>query len=381
MKQKKLRKKSLPQFRRAHPRQLPGLELQERDYSILMALHRFGVPALTTDQIFRLLFRTPLDSALSQYEVERVAARFTKEGKSIKQFGAGRLNVCRRRLKALFHQGYVSRCKFPRHTGPGCQLQGRVYWLTGLGRTILADYLGVSIADLEPISDSDPTTLRNQLRHRLIGSEVHLGLSQGAKALGLTIHYMNEVKINRNHSLMKPIKAELKDGRIYQEKVIIPDSFTHIKVPSGKHLHMFLEVDNGTETLAEIMSKVRRYNLFYNSGTFAHHYNANEFVVTFIGTTEKRKDNMRQAARTAKGRERFLFTSWEELDRYRFYEEPANFLIAPLWQRADVQVNSPYHVDAFISLVDQKHLRRPLEIISSDFVPLVVHRQSRQSEI
>ena len=236
--------------------------LTKRDIEILSTLGRYRY--LRTSQISRLIF---------------------PENKT--------LQSARRRLKYLYHHGYVGRIQPLVQAGSG---DGEIaYFLDPSGREVLD-------------SDDLPNySLKNQIKpafllHALAVSEFHLNLEISLQDHpNIQLHRIIadfELKSHTENAIGKRryrLFDEVHDPIGKRKIVVHPDLMFILRSESssGKVFQKlyFVEIDRGTEGLRVIQDKLTGYHLYKREGVFKKFGEFEDFRILFQTTSEKRLHN------------------------------------------------------------------------------------------
>lgn len=256
-----LKPQSLPQLQR-RPSKAKFI-LTERDTEILNALGRYRY--LRTSQISRLIF--PQNSTLQS---------------------------ARRRLKYLYHHGYVGRIQPMVQVGHG---DGEMaYYLEKVGRTLLDD-------DTLPNYSHKSQVKQIFLQHALDVSEFYLNLELSAKALpNIELHRIItdfELKSHTHNAIGKHryrLFDEVQDP-IGKRKIVVHPDLMFILRSEGKNSKIykrlyFVEIDRGTEGLRVLRDKFTGYHLYKREGIFKKFGDFDDFRVLVQTNSEKRMGNI-----------------------------------------------------------------------------------------
>lgn len=257
----------LPRYRRAR-QPLPGLLLQERDLALLEDVWRYRW--LTTSQL-ELLRQSDPDPA----------RRFVS-----------RLPLTRR-LKLLFHHGYLGRLARPRAQG---SLEP-VYLLDREGAKALRSRFEDAVArppSVHPKAAAlEHLLLVNQVRVALTAA-CHLSqrIPSGLAAPGTPTPV--EFMAWEPSSWVKFTVSLTRVGERERRVTLIPDGFCTLKA-RGQRLFFFVEADRDTEPKKTLIDKCRTYYRYWQSGGFAHDFKVPPqigFRVLFVVSTPKRAQTL-----------------------------------------------------------------------------------------
>lgn len=258
------------------------LRLTERDLDILQAVYEYEI--LSTQQLQTLFF----PSSQTAYA----------------------------RLSLLYHHGLLER----RFLGLYADKMNTplLYVLDKRGADALQAQRGVEV------------TWRKRNRHVTITFLEHaLAINQVrvaiAKACQLRegfelIHWRGENELKADY---ERVTIETEMGRKVSIS-LIPDSYFVLQTPNGV-AHFFLEVDRGTETVKRFKTKIEAYQVYYASGAYQRRYETRSLRILTVTISTKRAENLKQMTEAAGGKQRFWFTTLDQLS-------PQTVLESPVWQ-------------------------------------------------
>lgn len=260
------------------------IRLTERDIQIIQAVYEYRL--LTPHQLRTLFFS------------------------SLKQAYA--------RLAHLYHHGYLDR----RFRGVHADKMNTpmLYVLDKRGAELLRVQQGIEVEWSNDLKHVTPTFLE----HALAINDVRVAL---AKACATTDGF-RLVKWEGENDL----KADYDRVTILSEKgrkldiSLIPDSYIVMETPKGT-AHFFLELDRGTMTTKRFKTKILAYQAYYLSGAYQRRYETRSLRVLTVTLSNVRAENLRRGTETTGGKQRFWFTTLEQVT-------PQAILTAPIWQVA-----------------------------------------------
>ena len=279
----------------------PAVRLTERDVAIIQAVYEYR--ALTTIQIQRLLF-----PVCASAKSER-----------------GRQVVAQQRLKLLYHNEYIARDERPTKLSEG--RQALVYFLDKKGAQLLSTYLKIEPTELDwRPRDNVSGAGHLFLDHLLHTNDVRLGLTSAAQASGCRVtRWIDDRSLRRRE--MKEYVTLKTDSGADERVAIVPDGFFSL-VQGERVFHHFVEVDLATVVGLSSKSgrrdwarKVRAYLAYHQSGQYKARYGAQEFRVLTVTTGQGRLEHLRAITEEAGGRNRFWFTTFEQLATMRLLSE------------------------------------------------------------
>lgn len=260
-------KAHLPRFKRATgdaSSSLPRLLLQERDCAILQDVARYRL--LTTSQI------ETLRTSDSEHDL-RFPSRLTLT----------------RRLKLLFHHGYVGRIARPLSQG---SLEP-VYVLDKAGVKALQRHFGEAAVK---VKTSPPKSLALEHLLAVNGFRVSLEVACAATAYRDETSRVELAQWQGGDAVKFAVSLAARGERT-QTVRLIPDGFFALR-SRGQRLFYFLEVDRGTESLPVLVAKCRAYYAYWQSGGFGRDFTLSPqvaFRVLFVLHSTRRLESMNRA--------------------------------------------------------------------------------------
>jgi hypothetical protein len=253
--------------------------LQERDIALLEDLWRYR--CLTTSQLEQLR-GSDADPAL------RFVSRLTLT----------------RRLKLLFHGGYIRRLARPSTTG----MLEPIYLLDREGAKVLSLRQGEVM-----VKAPSQSPKLAALEHLLAINDFRVSVEVSARIAGY------ELRAWRGSEAAK-FTVTLGDGKrkhaTLRQVTLLPDGGFTLRA-KGRRAFYFLEVDLGGEAGRILVEKCRAYYAFWQSGGFAEQYRVDArvgFRVLFVAPTPKRLATILDAiSRLENGRSLFCVALQEEI--------------------------------------------------------------------
>ncbi len=291
------KKNRLPRFRRS--RSPPRMVVTPRDREILRAVYAYRV--LTREQIERLLFRP-----------ENGQDHLTKTSR------------CRKRLKLLYHHGFLDRLAMP--IGPGEWAWRPVYRLAPQGAAQVAQDLGLprrAVTYWGQGYDRDHRPARASLlflEHTLRTNDVRIAITMVAARAGY------EVAEWQDDSELK--RREMKDyvhvkGRAV---AVVPDA--HFVILRGdRQAHLLFELDRATMDRQRWKTKVLAYQSYLETGKYQRRYHARSLRILTVTTSCERLEGLRKVTVESVHpalAQRFWFTTFDEATR-------EDVLSSPIW--------------------------------------------------
>ena len=304
-------KPRLKTLQRASKKQLPGLHLTERDLRIIQAVYEYR--ALTTSQIETLFFPggTP-----------------------------GQRNQCQRRLKKLFHNGYLWRGEQPIKPTEEAR-KPLVYRIDKGALEILPGLLEVEPEDID-WHPRERTVSDRGLNHLLKTNDVRVALTAAADQHDMLVENWKDERILKREHAHEKVQISGPQGGTYQA-TIIPDGYFQLAIPDGdnyKRAHQFLEVDLATEVVRattqarDFARKVKGYIAYYSSGRYKKRYQTKSMRVLTVTTSERRLQSLKSATEEIGGKKIFWFTTFDQIT-------PQTALTEPIWQVASLDEPQP----------------------------------------
>jgi hypothetical protein len=266
------------------------MRLTEREKHIIQAVYEYRV--LTTQQLQTLFFPS--------------------------------LHQAYARLSLLYHHGFLERSFL------GVQADKMntptLYLLDKRGAELLQAELGGDIA----WSRSEKNVTATFLEHTLAINTVRVALAKACEQPGFAlVQWKGENEIKADYDYVT-IRGDL--GRI-QSVSVIPDSYFAIETPKGK-AHFLLELDRGTMTTSRFKTKIRAYRVYYESGAYQRRYETRSLRVLTVTTSAARVANLRRVTEEAEGKQRFWFTTLEQIT-------PQTVIATPIWSVATMRALQP----------------------------------------
>ena len=285
-------KKRAPRFKRM-PKAVGGLRIQERDIEIIRLVYEYRF--LDSEQIHALV--------------------------------GGSRQVILRRLKKLYHHGYLDRpISQITFSNPFFGPQKMVYALGDKGADLLAEVYGIDRGGII-WSEKNREVRERYIQHTLM-------ISNFRACLSLALRDLPDVRllfwVRENPQELKDYVSFTDESGRHRRLPIVPDGFFGIEDPQGR-MFFFLEADRSTMTNARFLRKLRAYWLWWKQGGHRRRFGIESFRVLTITRTERRKENLRRVAKKADDRQigslMFWFTSEERYD----IRDPRTIL-GEIWQ-------------------------------------------------
>ncbi len=290
------KKKYLPSHKRVpNP---PSMRLTERDRDIIRGVYRYRL--------------------LASPQVEALFFPFARNKPHSKR------TVCQRRLQLLYHHCYLERIQVPVILGEG--RKPSVYALAKRGADLIASEGGQDRGDVG-WKPNYKQYGQSFIDHSLAVNNLQVGIELLCAHSDLTLKgWVSEADF-RTAIFKDRVPYRMRGARTIR---IFPDGYFSILVPStNKPLHFFIEVDQGTMTNSRWQEKMLAYNQFRTSGLSQKYYQARNFRVLSIISSQARLNNLKKASEKVGADHHFWFTSQENIDIW----QPQK-LLAPIWDVA-----------------------------------------------
>ena len=283
----------LPRFERQPGR---AFQLTERDIEILKAINRYRY--LRTGQVKRLVFtdNTSLQST-------------------------------RRRLRFLYHDGYIAR--MVPYTRAGHGGEEVAYHLDKRGEATLQD-LGIEVLRPTKTGQVRPTFLLHALElsefrvnlELALRSRDDLALTRFVADFELKSHVHGR-RDRRHYRLFDEVQhpTTKRSYVVYPDGLIILAASHPAADETAKALY-FLEIDRGTEGLRIIRDKFLGYRLYQEQGRFQKYGKFSKFRLLFQTTGAKRAANMAAALHDYQGSDMVLITTRDQVTASTVLSEP-----------------------------------------------------------
>jgi hypothetical protein len=222
------------------------------------------------------------------------------------------------RLAALYHHGFLDR----RFQGVYIDKMNTpiMYVLDKRGAELLQAEFGKDI-DWQP-SHKDVST--QFLEHTLAINEVKIAITLGCQSNSdfELLDWLSESDLKADYDR---VTIRLSSGK-NKAISLIPDSYFALSTPLGQS-HCFLELDRGTMTVKRFKEKILAYQQYYKTGLYQERYQTRSLRILTVTTSEVRANNLKEAAEELNGKQRFWFTTLEQL-------QENSILFDPIWQVA-----------------------------------------------
>lgn len=295
-----VKRKYLPKQRR---QRAVNFEFTQRDFEILKAVNRCRY--LTVSLIKKLVFPENQSKQSTQ-----------------------------RRLKYLFHNGYLNRIKpiTPDRKGDG----EYVYVLDKKGMDLLEAY------DIDLL----PYAKRKPAKHQFINHVIDLSRFRIDLELALAANPIIELKRFVCDFELKSFTQNLTGRWIYKlyDEVkhptfkeatfaVFPDALIILGGKVGTDYAKFqqlyfLEVDRGTMGLGKIREKIQAYNLYREQGAFKKYGKFSDFRVLLQSSSKKRAENIQKILLDQNGAELVWVTNFQQVNE-------KTILNVPIWRDSE----------------------------------------------
>ncbi len=221
-------------------------------------------------------------------------------------------SICRRRLRLLYHNGYLER--FPAPVRAGAWAWRPVYRLTAKGARFVSDSESV----LDPAywgAEFDRDQRRTKvsllfLEHTLRTNDVRIALTLAAQSEGYRVErWLDDAHLKAEH-MRAYVVLNTAQGRS-QRVAVLPDAYIVLRI-GDKRAHFFLELDQATMSNPRWRTRVLAYLVYTTSGRYEERYHTRSLRVLTVTTTAKRLANLRATTEKAGGGRIFWFTTLAE---------------------------------------------------------------------
>jgi hypothetical protein len=156
--------------------------------------------------------------------------------------------------------------------------------------------------------------------HRLAVNDVRIAFTVGARRWGYSIQaWWYEL----------PIREDVDDPDEKAPPLILrPDAYFRL-LDNQRRLHLFLEVDMGTESHVRFGAKIRRYLTYKESRMFRTRFGGRSFRVLIVAPTLTRARALRHVTEGQGGERMFWFASLTDVTAERITE--------PVWELAGMR--------------------------------------------
>lgn len=276
--------------------------------------------------------------ALNRYRLLR-----TSQVKSLVYSSTSGLQVARRRLRLLFHNGYVKR--IPSRIEPGNGTAEDVYRLDEAGEAVLRrrgeEILSVATDEVKAIF----------VEHALAVSHVGVSLELALRRGGVPVELE---RFAPEHVLRK----EMRKGVLVLEgngRPMYPDALILLR-GRGPYQHVrrlfLVEADRGTESSRVVLEKLAAYHAYRQRGlqkSFGEDLDG--FRLLFVTASAVRVENLVRAFKAVPGGDLVLLSDETKLNERTILEEPiwtdVQGRLRPLLrQRAEEPVREKRHAEA-----------------------------------
>jgi hypothetical protein len=242
----------------------------------------------------------------------------------------------RRRLKYLFHNGYLGRVMPFVRIGEGSS--ETAYYLDKAGRGVL-EQAGAEIT---------PYPTGGQVKHQFLDHALDISEFRVHLELALADHSAVEIKRFTADFEIKGHTANAigkKKYKLYDEVthpmtrepyIVYPDALIVLqgkgKLESYQRLY-FVEIDRGTEALNVIKDKVIGYSLYLKQNVFAKFGKFKTFVVLLQTNSAKRAENIRHHLTGVDGSDLVWVTDGQKVKQ-------DTIAAAPIWQDHELKTRA-----------------------------------------
>jgi hypothetical protein len=267
-----------------------GFRLKDRDCAIIQAVNDYR--ALLTRQVEALFFTSP--------------------------------KPCYGRLKILTDNGFLERHYIPQ-IGAAPAASTIIYTLTKLGGEVLATTYDYTADDFN--FPNKRFLQWETLNHLIAVNDTRIAITKACRADGFhLIEWIDEFAFRAD-----PDYVWVKnDAGRESKKPMFPDGYAHMRTPRGD-ARFFIEVDRGTEGIAQFKAQIAIYQEYILSGAYEKRFQAKSLRVLIITTKSvKRLRGLQNAVAFEGGADRYWFTTFDEIDT-------GGILTHPIWKKGESQ--------------------------------------------
>jgi hypothetical protein len=279
--------------------------LTPRDHDILCHVYRFR--RMTREQVERLLFRPDHG-----------------------QDHPTKTNIARKRLRLLFHHGYLERIPMPAANAKWALRP--VYRLSRKGAELIANELGTTPGKLRYWGKGDDDDHRATevsqlfLNHALDINDVRIAVQHGAAGLGCTVEeWLDDTDLKRPERKESVTITTEHGGHV--KVPVIPDAYFVVRL-GDQRARFFLELDRATMSNSRWKRRILAYRKFVESGKYFERYKATSLRILTVTTTPKRMASLQLTTANAGGGDLFWFTTLPDATS-------GNFLLSRIWRLAN----------------------------------------------
>jgi len=237
-----------------------------------------------------------------------------------------------KRLKKLFHHGYVDRLLNPKiRTRLGSERI--VYSMTNKGGALLAEQLGLDLARV------NWTWKNRSVTQRLIKRT--LAISKFRTVLTLAVQKHDRLKLdfwkgqrcieqNKDLDLIYTVTLMHRGALQNERRRIVPDGFFGLSQAHRQHL-LFVEADRSTMTADRFAKRLAAYWSWWTQGECKKKYGVEDFRVLTVTPCLQRRDSLRVAAGTAVPIESASSMFWFACEKDYSVNKPET-IFGPIWR-------------------------------------------------
>ena len=270
------------------------------------------------------------------------------------------------RLKELFNNEYLHRP--PVQKRPGATRRPMIYALGVRGRELLDELDQVVRVGKRDWRNENKRLKLQTLDHEIAVTETVLALHFAALHRSWDFRWWRDPRYITDGVLPSRVAIASEHGR-FNSLPLRPDAYAIITRDDHHQMHLFIEVDRGTEAQKRIVDKLLAYWHFI---TPAKRTPGQSWCTLFITTSAERAANMRDKAQQEvdpkrKGTHSILLTT---LDRCRIdIDRPLDVFFEPIWwsTRVGYDNSRAFLLDACPKchqLIDPSN--EPYEIVNTD---------------
>jgi len=264
-----------PRFKR-RPKAIGCIQLQERDLDIIKLVHDYRF--IDSEQLELLI-------------------------------GCSH-QVMLRRLKKLYHHGYLDRpISQVIFSNPLFGQRKMVYGPGDKGTDMLVERLGTEKGNI--VYNQKKSVSERYIQHTLLISHFRACLTLALRDKPIKLLFWVRENVNK----LKDHVYEDVSGR-KRKLPIVPDGYFGIEDAGGK-MYFFLEADRSTMSVTRFMNKMRAYWLWWRQGGAKRRFGIDNFRVLTLTISKQRRDNLvkatQQTDKTGAGSYMFWFAASDDI--------------------------------------------------------------------
>jgi len=279
-------KTRLPRYKKA--KIAPPMRLTDRDKRIVEAVYQLRF--LTSEQIKEL------------------------------EFEDGSMTACSRRLKLLYHNGYLADTRKIIPAGYGSSK--RIYCLSKKGAALISHLYGEKEAREIKWSEKQNKVESFFIEHTLALNDARIAFIKAAqKSKEYELYWFTESEVK---SWKERVEDPENSGKTL---AITPDAFLYL-LGKDKKAYYFLEADRATESNRRWRDKIKGYVEYVKSGKYQERFKTSALRVLTISTSQARITNLMKTTQSVENAYFFLFATFDQI-------KSKNIIFQPVWKTTE----------------------------------------------